>query len=470
MLHIFARELLKTLRNGKKNGISEKREYHQKSYRYDKRGQLLGVYDKNGFAVEEYVYDPAGNILKKTLNGKTTTYTYDKANQLVSSVCDGKVTKYEYDAAGRLVKEGDKTYSYIGLDKIESVTEGGRKLSSFTYHIDGQLAARVGMDSREDFTWDGLALIQRNNVNYVNEPAVTGGNPILADDSVLFNDMLGTTLGVKEGDQFASISRDAFGMTESKSAENFFTGKPHVGEMGYVFLFRNYRADQGKWQTSDPLGYPDGWNNLAYCNNGANYIIDPLGLSVWQWLKESALALLYGRLYVEKQTDITGLVTYYILPDVFALTSEFSASVLSNHAGILSLTDTYYDTCFSELDGKDIGTYSMSKSSPILIDLGKSNAILGSIVGSGYLNIAGIGNISKNEQGKKVATVSLTIQYTDIINWNSKQELNPGYFDPSSPLWVKASGYTEVILSNIANAGSYNINTIWNASKSKVIE
>ena len=43
--------------------------------------------------------------------------------------------EYEYDAAGRLVKEGDKVYSYIGLDKIESVTEGGRKLSSFTYHI-----------------------------------------------------------------------------------------------------------------------------------------------------------------------------------------------------------------------------------------------------------------------------------------------------------------------------------------------
>lgn len=250
----------------------------RQSYRYDKRGQLLGVYDKNGLAVEEYVYDPAGNILKKTLNGKTTTYTYDKANQLVSSVCDGKVTKYEYDAAGRLVKEGDKTYSYIGLDKIESVTEGGRKLSSFTYHIDGQLAARFGMDSREDFTWDGLALIQRNNVNYVNEPAVTGGNPILADDSVLFNDMLGTTLGVKDGDQFASISRDAFGMTENTSSENFFTGKPHVGEMGYVFLFRNYRADQGKWQTSDPLGYPDGWNNLAYLKNKPNLSVDFLGL------------------------------------------------------------------------------------------------------------------------------------------------------------------------------------------------
>ena len=59
--------------------------------------------------------------------------------------------------------------------------------------------------------------------------------------------------------------------------DSFFTGKPHVGEMGYVFLFRAYRADQGKWQTSDPLGYPDGWNNLAYVNNIPNRYIDHKG-------------------------------------------------------------------------------------------------------------------------------------------------------------------------------------------------
>ena len=31
------------------------------------------------------------------------------------------IIKNEYDAAGRLVKEGDKVYSYIDLDKIESI-------------------------------------------------------------------------------------------------------------------------------------------------------------------------------------------------------------------------------------------------------------------------------------------------------------------------------------------------------------
>ena len=187
--------------------------------------------------------------------------------------------EYAYDAAGRLVTEGDKVYSYIGLDKIESVTEGGRKLSSFTYHIDGQLAARVSIESSETFHWDGLALIQRNSTSYVNEPAVTGGNPILADDKILFNDMLGTTLGVKDGDKVTQNNLTAFGesLSTSPMQDSFFTGKPLIGEMGYVFLFRAYRADQGKWQTSDPLGYPDGWNNFAYVNNGVTMNIDWLG-------------------------------------------------------------------------------------------------------------------------------------------------------------------------------------------------
>ena len=246
------------------------------NYKYDKKGQLLGVYDDKGNAIEEYVYDPAGNILKKTIHGRTTTYKYDKANQLVSSECNGKITKYEYDAAGRLVKEGDKEYHYIGLDKIESVTENGRRLSSFSYHIDGQLAEAVTPEKRETFQWDGLALIQRNSTNYVNEPAVTGGNPILADDKVLFNDMLGTTLGIKDGDKVMQNNLTAFGesLSTSPMQDSFFTGKPHVGELGYAFLFRNYRADQGKWQTSDPLGYPDGWNNFAYVNNGVIMNID----------------------------------------------------------------------------------------------------------------------------------------------------------------------------------------------------
>ena len=237
------------------------------------------------------IYDPAGNILSKTVAGRTTTYTYDKANQLVSSKnADGKVTRYEYDAAGRMVKEGEKTFAYGWLDKVMQVAENGKTTQSYSYDISGQLATADYGAGKETFLWDGLALLSRNNLKYVNEPAVTGGNPILAGDKMLFDDMLGNTLGVKDGEKFSAIDRDAFG--ELKPGEkpnlsvNFFTGKPEIDGLGYSFLFRNYRADLGKWQTSDPLGYPDGWNNLAYVNNGVLGAVDPLGLCSEVWTQD----------------------------------------------------------------------------------------------------------------------------------------------------------------------------------------
>lgn len=40
---------------------------------------------------------------------------------------------------------------------------------------------------------------------------------------------------------------------------------------------RNYRAGLAKWQTADPMGYPDGWNQLAYCGNGVTGSVDLWG-------------------------------------------------------------------------------------------------------------------------------------------------------------------------------------------------
>ena len=255
----------------------------RQAYKYDRRGQLLEVVGQ-----ERYAYDPAGNILSKTVNGVTTTYRYDRANQLVSSETEGKVTKYAYDAAGRLVKEGNRSYTYAWLDKLVSVSEAGKVSANFSYHFDGQIAGVTYADGavrrpaveagtlREPVpqTPGGLP-VPYDGTELLNEPAVTGGNPVLSGDKVLFNDMLGNTLGVKGKDAYQPIKMTAFG--ESDNVDAFFTGKPLVGELGYAFLFRNYRPEQGKWQTADPLGYPDGWNNFAYVNNWVIFSIDPLG-------------------------------------------------------------------------------------------------------------------------------------------------------------------------------------------------
>ena len=268
------------------------------NFEYDVKGQLLKMVDAGGNVLESYEYDKAGNILKKVVNGKATTFTYDKANQLVSSAQpDGTVKKYAYDAAGRMISETGaeqtKNYTYGWLDKVTKVDTGTAQ-SSFSYFPDGQLAEKVAANDTEKFYWDGLALVKRDSTEYTNEPAVTGGNPIMTNSEVLFNDMLGNSTGAYSEERFKPINRTSFGEGIGKIDDdiNFFTGKPNVEGLGYNFLFRNYRPEIGKWQTSDPLGYPDGWNNLAYCNNMSSQAMDPMGLSEYDSYDDFNLSLL----------------------------------------------------------------------------------------------------------------------------------------------------------------------------------
>ena len=112
--------------------------------------------------------------------------------------------------------------------------------------------------------------------------------PTNSDDVLAFNDMLGTTVGVKKDGKYSAAALSAFGEDISASLNRspfpvpsspFFTGKPFVEGLGHAFLMRNYRAGLAKWQTADPIGYPDGWNQLAYGNNSPNAGVDQFGVA-----------------------------------------------------------------------------------------------------------------------------------------------------------------------------------------------
>ena len=211
----------------------------------------------------------------------------------------------------------------LGLSKVVDVV-------SNTNHADGQLAranygradttpATVGRGDptapqSEDFLWDGLALIQPGDEQFVNEPHIGNapqklcfggeprakrrarrarkgprGNPVASSKGTsYFNDALGTTVGSKQGGKYSAAVLTAFGENLSVHSptptqnSNFFTGKPYVEGLGHAFLMRNYRAGLAKWQSADPMGYPDGWNQLAYCNNGVTSAVDLWGC---EWLE-----------------------------------------------------------------------------------------------------------------------------------------------------------------------------------------
>ena len=125
-------------------------------------------------------------------------------------------------------------------------------------------------------------LIERNGTKYINEPHAGGGNPVFAiggdrqKTEAIFTDILGTSMGKVSGNGYSAIDKTSFG-ADTSDKSSFFTGKPYVEGLGYAFLFRNYRADMGKWLTQDLIGYPDGWNNFAYCNNDVLINVDLFG-------------------------------------------------------------------------------------------------------------------------------------------------------------------------------------------------
>ena len=247
------------------------------TFEYDGRDRLVAVRAEDGSDLERYRYDAAGNILEKTVRGETTRFVYDAANQLVSRTDGSGTTAFAYDAAGRLVREGDRRFVYDNDGHVSQVLEGGAVVASFDYFLDGQVAAVHARGLTERFLWDGLAMVARGDRTFLNEPAATGGNPVASMGRSFLNDMLGSTVGVhdRKARTRTAVSMTLFGETDADEA--YFTGKPELPELGYAFLVRSYRADLGKWQTRDPLGYPDGWNAMAYCNCLFTVAVDSIG-------------------------------------------------------------------------------------------------------------------------------------------------------------------------------------------------
>jgi RHS repeat-associated protein len=100
------------------------------------------------------MYDPASRLIAAVKpGGVTAKYDYDKLNQLVEvSYPDhpGEDVTLAYDALGRRVSMGDvtgeSTYTYDGLGRWTSVTQGDGRTVGYVYADNGQLAAMTYPD------------------------------------------------------------------------------------------------------------------------------------------------------------------------------------------------------------------------------------------------------------------------------------------------------------------------------------
>ena len=102
------------------------------TYRYDALDRLLAVQSSDPRRNETFSYDPAGNRLTATRNGRTTTSTYDAANRLLTS--------------------GDRQYTWSANGELLQVTRGRRQQleQAFNWDARGLLVGVQGRASDDD--------------------------------------------------------------------------------------------------------------------------------------------------------------------------------------------------------------------------------------------------------------------------------------------------------------------------------
>lgn len=137
-------------------------------YFYTPLDQLAGTEQAFlGNSTTSDTYDLDGNLASYTdANGQTTDYTYDAADQLIETTEPGTstpATTYDYTSDGLRSSmtdaTGTSTYSYDGLDRLSSETDGNGDTISYGYNADNETTSIEypnGSTVDQGFNADGL--------------------------------------------------------------------------------------------------------------------------------------------------------------------------------------------------------------------------------------------------------------------------------------------------------------------------
>lgn len=172
-------------------------------YSYDAVGRLVGAFSpQDARQNRKYAYDAAGNLIENRSPDTWLTMEYDAANQLVvrreraedATQVPRSETRFAYDRAGRMLSEQidgrmERSFSYGYLDKVMRVDRPEGRTAHYAYDATGMLvrkATQPGMampgvgPQQETWVWDGLALVQRGDDYFVNEPHLAGGQTLMS--------------------------------------------------------------------------------------------------------------------------------------------------------------------------------------------------------------------------------------------------------------------------------------------------
>lgn len=244
-----------------------------------------------GDLTENFVFDPAGNLLSQQ---KNTAGNTSRGNRLM---LQGD-RKFEYDARGNLIREtrgkGGKLetiFEYNFNNQLSKVIKDGQT-SEYAYDPIGRRIRKQDSFGTTQYTWAGdqLAQEQRNNIKktYVYEPESFKPVAMVQDGEIYHYhlDHLGTPreLTNQEGKIVWKARYKTYGNVALKDVEEVennlrFQGQYFDAETGLHYnRHRYYDPSVGQFTTQDPIGLLGGVNGYQYAPNPTGWV-DPLGLT-----------------------------------------------------------------------------------------------------------------------------------------------------------------------------------------------
>ncbi len=281
----------------------------QELYSYNALSQLTS---ENKIGSRTYVYDSLDNRIKvddnalqyNTLNQLTSdsqnTFTYDPAGNLLKKVLDGEETRFESNILSQLVsiEKADKTSVAFTYDPF------GRLLVAKHLKTDGKYK-KVLSTSRYLYLGHQEigSLTETGHIKTLKIPGLQGDEPSLSsiafeinnETYVPMHDLMGNVVAVIDPHTcqvVESYQYNAFGEEIIRNADNEtvtlsqvdnpwrYAEKRMHEESGLVlFGLRFYDPTIARWISQDPAGFIDGPNRYAYLHNNPIGHLDRFGLA-----------------------------------------------------------------------------------------------------------------------------------------------------------------------------------------------
>jgi RHS repeat-associated protein len=255
---------------GKGGGIPNANQQQKEFYTYDPVGNRLSSHKTSTYVYNQgnqllinggtYSYDRNGNLTQKITPGGTTTFGWDYENRLIKVTTPAATAEYMYDPLGRRIGKtvtdnGTTTtthYVYDADNILFEYDDTGAIGNRYTHGpgMDEHLMINTGKD-KYYYHADGLGSI------------------------VALTDAAGNSVQAYEYDSFGNLKDQKNRVKQPYT----YTGREWDKETGlYYYRARYYDPMEGRFISKDPSGFAGGDANLyGYVKQNSINMVDPTG-------------------------------------------------------------------------------------------------------------------------------------------------------------------------------------------------